>query len=81
MIQYPAPQSTPLGQYADGVTAEDQISTLQAALMAEWARVDPMSSVSRYPTSSIETFRDLAKAALTHLGIEWREVNRAGGDK
>lgn len=62
------------------IAEQDPISALQSTLMLEWARVDGTSDVAQSPDPSIETFRDMAKAALTHLGIEWHEVNRIAID-
>lgn len=58
-----------------------QLSTLQIALMRAWAEKDPNTNIAKYPTGYIETFRDMAKAALTHLNIEWQEDNRMAYDK
>lgn len=54
----------------------DPISSLQIALMRAWAENDPNSTVSLYPASFVEGFRDMAKAALSHLEIPWEEVPR-----
>lgn len=59
---------------------QDPVSALQSVLMLEWARVSGTDDVGQNPGAYIETFRDLAKAAMTHLGVEWREVNRIAPD-
>lgn len=74
-------ENTPeLGKFAAKSTNTDPVSRLQVILMAEWARVDPTSEVAQHPFSSIENFRDMAKAALTYLEIPWQEVNRIAPD-
>lgn len=54
----------------------NNVSKLQIELMKAWAEADPKSNISLHPASYVENFRDMAKAALTHLGIEWVDYHR-----
>lgn len=71
----------PLAVLAASLTPTEPIGALQVQLMRTWARVDPDSAVAQHPSSHVETFRDLAKTALTEQGVDWGEVNRGGDGK
>jgi hypothetical protein len=56
-----------LGALADRFPTDTDVEAVSVAMMKEWARQEPHSDVTLYPTSYVATFVDMAKAALAAL--------------
>lgn len=61
-LRWPCPVHAP--SVADAPTARSKVDALALVLLEAWKKAEPDSSVTKYPTSYLATFVDMARAAL-----------------
>jgi hypothetical protein len=72
----PGPVHAP--SVADAPTARSEVDALALVLLDAWKKAEPDSSVTKYPTSYLATFVDMARAALAAAEAQPDHIPDAG---